>query len=327
MGPSPVGRLSDDLLASVLSCLDSEELRRTASQVCKRWAALLRTQGALWHRVRLELQPRLSKGRDRRNSYRTPCVLDLDCMGAWLAARGTHIQEAEVLLGYPEALLELQQLLPPLAPALRKLTLKGAASKAWGYVWHTLRFLGDLTRLEDLQLEDCLFDLGELELPQSLTRLHVDSPLAAVPAVVAKLTQLTMLGLADCEPDDDQRDAWLGEGFHPLTALVHLRQVLQCPLSGYETNNPTMPLPVELARSCSALSYLDLTLSCLAHNNWDELHAALPEGCQCMHPHRQLLEGRWQRVAGNDVPGDGPSLNGIGPLERELIASVLGTLV
>mgnify|MGYP001143831278 CR=1 FL=1 len=33
MEASPVERLSDDLLASVLSRLDSEELRRTASQV------------------------------------------------------------------------------------------------------------------------------------------------------------------------------------------------------------------------------------------------------------------------------------------------------
>ena len=52
------------------------------------------------------------------------------------------MQEAEVLLGYPEALLDLEQLLPPLAPALRKLTLKGAASKAWQYVGQSLEFLG-----------------------------------------------------------------------------------------------------------------------------------------------------------------------------------------
>ncbi len=47
-----------------------------------------------------------------------------------------------MLLGYPEALRDLEQLLPPLAPALRKVTLKGAASKAWAYIGPTLEVLG-----------------------------------------------------------------------------------------------------------------------------------------------------------------------------------------
>ena len=125
---------------------------------------------------------------------------------------------------------------------------------------------------------------------------------------------------------------------HLSTTLTHTSSDIDAPvaLAPYSRHlchlelqdNPTMPLPVELARSCSALSYLDLTLSCLPYDNWDALHAALPEGCHCMHPHRQLVEGRWEKVAGSspcdEAPGDGARQGGTGQLECEILASVMG---
>jgi hypothetical protein len=67
--------------------------------------------------------------------------LDLDRAAAWLARRAGSIKELRVGLGYPDALLALPQLLPPLAPALRVLELQGAASREWVHVEADLRWI------------------------------------------------------------------------------------------------------------------------------------------------------------------------------------------
>lgn len=143
---SHIAALSDDLLAHIFSSLDCTTLRSIA-WTCKRWSAVLQEHLQLWHTVSLALHPKISRGRDRRNSYTMPCLLDTTRLGAWLAQRGHHIRQVQLVLGYPDALLLLPQLLLPLAPALQRLELLGAASRNWVHVeanWHWLRYMPTL---------------------------------------------------------------------------------------------------------------------------------------------------------------------------------------
>ena len=135
--------LSDDLLVAVLSHLDCTQLRGVGA-VCRRFAELLRSRCELWGTVNLQLLPKVSRGRDRRNSYTTPCRASLDLIAAWLGSRRQHVRALELALGYPDALRALPLLLAQLAPALEELTLRGAASREWCHVearWDWLRWV------------------------------------------------------------------------------------------------------------------------------------------------------------------------------------------
>ncbi|PRW39242.1 disease resistance TAO1-like isoform X1 [Chlorella sorokiniana] len=171
--PLPTGfaDLSDDLVARVLSLLDCTQLRICAG-VCRRFAELCSTRMELWRSVDFQLPPKRSRGRDRRNSYTTPCALNLERLAAWLQRRRQAILRLEVALLYPDAAALLPQLLPPLE-ALQALVLHGHCSD-WPYLWLDWRWLAGMRQLESLTLNDSLPGLAELLLPPSLTELRID---------------------------------------------------------------------------------------------------------------------------------------------------------
>ncbi|KAL4440172.1 hypothetical protein ABPG75_003173 [Micractinium tetrahymenae] len=169
---STIGALSDDLLAQCFAVLDDGTLR-VAAGTCRRWAALLRERAELFRSVRFDLPPKRSRGRDRRNSYTTPCALNVERLAAWLARRAGAIAQLRIGLLYPDALALLPRLLPPLAPALRRLALEGGCVD-WPYLWVDWRWLAGMTQLESLELRDALPGMAELLLPPSLTKLLID---------------------------------------------------------------------------------------------------------------------------------------------------------
>lgn len=82
----------------------------------------------------------------RRNSYTTPCALNVERLAAWLARRSGAIVQLHVGLLYPDALALLWRLLPPLAPALRRLVLEGGCME-WPHLWVDWRWLAGMTRV------------------------------------------------------------------------------------------------------------------------------------------------------------------------------------
>eukprot|EP00887_Chlorella_sp_A99_P005152 scaffold40.g5152.t1 len=233
--PRGLELLSDDLLERVLSRLTSDELR-TVAPVCRRWAELLRTRTGLFAAVSCVLPPRRSRGRDRRNSYTTPCALSVPRIRTWLAARSTAVAELAVEAQYPDALLLLAQLVPPLAPALRQLTVH-AACHEWPTIAVEWGWLAGMGRLASLRLCDTLPELPPLGgcLPTSLTELYVDrvgeeqggvdAPLYdlgwdELPPGLAQLPLLERLTLGSCTA------AWADDevaALAPLAACTALR--------------------------------------------------------------------------------------------------------
>ena len=82
----------------------------------------------------------------RRNSYTTPCALNVERLAGWLEHRGGAIRELEIAVLYPDAEALLPALLPPLAPALRRLVLRGACSD-WPYQWVDWRWLAGMSQV------------------------------------------------------------------------------------------------------------------------------------------------------------------------------------
>ena len=70
----------------------------------------------------------------------------MERLTGWLEHRRGAIRELEVAVQYPDAEALLPQLLPPLAPALRRLVLRGACSD-WPYQWVDWRWLAGMSQV------------------------------------------------------------------------------------------------------------------------------------------------------------------------------------
>ncbi|EFN52797.1 expressed protein [Chlorella variabilis] len=226
-----INDLTDDLLSAVLAAVrDSTQLRAVAS-TCRRWAALLRDRLELWHEVQLALPPKRSRGRDRRNSYTTPCALDVERVVGWLARRATAVASLEVALLYPDAEALLGLLVPSLADGLRRLVLRGTCSD-WPFFWVDWRWLAGMTQLDSLEMWNALPGLTELALPPSLTELVIDRVGEAdpdtegwdeLPDCFTRLTRLCKLTLGTAATYLLQADE--ESAFTPLRAASGLREL------------------------------------------------------------------------------------------------------
>lgn len=197
--------LPEEILIRIFSHLDTSELRQMAI-ADRRFNDLLLKTPCLWKHTTIPLSARKTRGRDRRQSYATPCGISTNQLAIWLDRRSAYIETLHVKLMYPDALSAFAEVLDHLERR-RTLTTNSSSSQAGltGVLKH-LELHGQCS-----QWPLCPFDFGFLTKFKSLESLKLvecANDMLAVQQVPATLKMLEIDKVCHYDPDDHDAGGW-----------------------------------------------------------------------------------------------------------------------
>jgi len=197
--------LPEEILIRIFSHLDTSDLRQV-STADRRFNDLLLKTPCFWKHTTVPLSARKGRGRDRRQSYATPCGVSTDQLAIWLDRRSACIETLHVKLLYPDALSAFAEVLvhlerrrtltnnnsnsqAGLTEVLKHLELHGQCSQ-WPLCPFDFSFLTKFRSLESLKLIECANDmLAVQQIPSTLKTLEIDK-------------------VCHYDPDDDDAGGW-----------------------------------------------------------------------------------------------------------------------